>query len=235
MERPVDTRRGNRPPRLIAMTCDCRAVGRAAKSDVHIQSFAAIVSAVESGTRSRCAACRSSHREPFLPFCSPLSRRVFRGCLPRPRSRQAGFLEPRRIGGCRVLPAAAFSLPWSSAVASRFVKHAPLALTFADVSLVPSRSTVRSRSEVDTSTWFSQSIRLAAPLVSANMDTVTMAPMAVELAPFRCARNYLRSRATDSACLSRFRGGAIRARLPSVASALLHKCSNLATRLASWT
>jgi IMP dehydrogenase len=62
------------------------------------------------------------------------------------------------------------------------MKDAPLALTFADVSLVPLRSGVASRSDVDTSSRFSRSIELAIPIVSANMDTVTMAPMAIELA-----------------------------------------------------
>jgi IMP dehydrogenase len=62
------------------------------------------------------------------------------------------------------------------------MKDAPLALTFADVSLVPLRSGVASRSDVDTTSRFSRSIALAVPIVSANMDTVTMAPMAIELA-----------------------------------------------------
>jgi IMP dehydrogenase len=62
------------------------------------------------------------------------------------------------------------------------MKDAPLALTFADVSLVPLRSRVGSRSDVDTSARFSRSIRLALPIVSANMDTVTASPMAIELA-----------------------------------------------------
>ena len=43
--------------------------------------------------------------------------------------------------------------------------------------------------------------------------------------PYICARNYRQSRATDSACLSHFRGARICRRSPQVASALLHKCS----------
>ena len=43
--------------------------------------------------------------------------------------------------------------------------------------------------------------------------------------PFRCARNYRQSKATVSACLSRFRGWPIRSGLRPFAPALLHKCS----------
>lgn len=62
------------------------------------------------------------------------------------------------------------------------MKNAPLALTFADVSLVPRRSRVASRSLVSTKAQFSRNIELEIPLVSANMDTVTTAPMAIALA-----------------------------------------------------
>jgi IMP dehydrogenase len=57
-----------------------------------------------------------------------------------------------------------------------------LALTYDDVLLVPRRSRVRSRRDVSTRTWFTRRVELAVPLVSANMDTVTTAPMAVALA-----------------------------------------------------
>jgi IMP dehydrogenase len=57
-----------------------------------------------------------------------------------------------------------------------------LALTYDDVLLVPRRSRVRSRRDVSTRTWFTRGIEIAVPLVSANMDTVTTAPMAVALA-----------------------------------------------------
>jgi IMP dehydrogenase len=57
-----------------------------------------------------------------------------------------------------------------------------IGLTFDDVLLVPRRSRIRSRSAVDTSTWLTPSIRLSIPLISANMDTVTEAPMAIAMA-----------------------------------------------------
>jgi IMP dehydrogenase len=55
-------------------------------------------------------------------------------------------------------------------------------LTFDDVLLVPKRSAIRSRSGVDPSSWLAPGIRLAIPVVSANMDTVTEAPMAIAIA-----------------------------------------------------
>jgi IMP dehydrogenase len=57
-----------------------------------------------------------------------------------------------------------------------------LGLTYDDVLLVPRRSRVRSRREVSTRTGFTPGIELAIPIVSANMDTVTTAPMAIALA-----------------------------------------------------
>ena len=58
----------------------------------------------------------------------------------------------------------------------------PLGLTYDDVLLVPRRSRVRSRREVSTRTRFTPAIELAIPIVSANMDTVTTAPMAIAVA-----------------------------------------------------
>ena len=58
----------------------------------------------------------------------------------------------------------------------------PLALTFDDVLLVPRRSRIRSRAEVATRTQLTRRIALEIPVVSANMDTVTTAPMAIALA-----------------------------------------------------
>jgi IMP dehydrogenase len=58
----------------------------------------------------------------------------------------------------------------------------PLGLTYDDVLLVPRRSRVRSRRDVSTRTLFTPGIELAIPVVSANMDTVTTAPMAIALA-----------------------------------------------------
>jgi IMP dehydrogenase len=56
------------------------------------------------------------------------------------------------------------------------------ALTFDDVLLVPRRSSVRSRQAVTTHTSFSRRIRLAIPIISANMDTVTESAMALAIA-----------------------------------------------------
>jgi IMP dehydrogenase len=58
----------------------------------------------------------------------------------------------------------------------------PLALTFDDVLLVPRRSRIRSRADVSTRTELTRRIALEIPVVSANMDTVTTAPMAIALA-----------------------------------------------------
>lgn len=54
-------------------------------------------------------------------------------------------------------------------------------LSYGDVLLVPKRSPVDSRSDVDLSTNLTPTIRLDTPLVSAAMDTVTEAALAVEL------------------------------------------------------
>lgn len=55
-------------------------------------------------------------------------------------------------------------------------------LTFDDVLLVPKRSPVSSRQDVDTSTWLTASLCLQIPILSANMDTVTEARMAIAMA-----------------------------------------------------
>ena len=55
-------------------------------------------------------------------------------------------------------------------------------LAYSDVLLVPQRSTVESRRQVDTRTRLTRNIWLTMPLVSANMDTVTEAPMAIAMA-----------------------------------------------------
>jgi len=57
-----------------------------------------------------------------------------------------------------------------------------LALTFEDVLLVPRRSRIRSRRHVSTRSRLSRELELAIPIVSANMDTVTTAPMAIAMA-----------------------------------------------------
>ena len=58
----------------------------------------------------------------------------------------------------------------------------PLALTFDDVLLVPRRSRIGSRADVSTRTQLTRTIALEIPVVAANMDTVTTAPMAIALA-----------------------------------------------------
>jgi IMP dehydrogenase len=55
-------------------------------------------------------------------------------------------------------------------------------LTFDDVLLVPKRSAVASRQDVDTSTWLTPEIKLQLPIISANMDTVTEYRMAIAMA-----------------------------------------------------
>src|SRR5437763_1607893 len=60
--------------------------------------------------------------------------------------------------------------------------YPPLALTYDDVLLVPCRSSVASRRDVDTATRLTRDLRLNIPVVSANMDTVTEARMARAMA-----------------------------------------------------
>lgn len=55
-------------------------------------------------------------------------------------------------------------------------------LTFDDVLLVPKKTNVVSRSHVDLTTYLTPKIKLALPIVSANMDTVTESSMAVAVA-----------------------------------------------------
>ncbi len=55
-------------------------------------------------------------------------------------------------------------------------------LTFDDVLLVPKRSPVSSRQDVDTTTNLTADIQLRLPVVSANMDTVTEYAMAIAIA-----------------------------------------------------
>src|SRR6266545_703283 len=60
-------------------------------------------------------------------------------------------------------------------------KFAPVGLTFDDVLLLPAHSTVLP-AEADTSTRITRRYRLRVPLVSASMDTVTEARMAIAMA-----------------------------------------------------
>lgn len=55
-------------------------------------------------------------------------------------------------------------------------------ITFDDVLLIPKRSAIISRKDTDLSTRLSRNIRLNMPIISANMDTVTEANMAIAIA-----------------------------------------------------
>ncbi|MCB0060594.1 MAG: IMP dehydrogenase, partial [Caldilineaceae bacterium] len=55
-------------------------------------------------------------------------------------------------------------------------------LTFDDVLLIPKRSPVTSRQDVETESALTASISLQVPILSANMDTVTEATMAIAMA-----------------------------------------------------
>jgi IMP dehydrogenase len=54
--------------------------------------------------------------------------------------------------------------------------------TFDDVLLIPQRSDIRSRKQVNTSVELAPNIKLNIPIISANMDTVTESGMAIALA-----------------------------------------------------
>ncbi len=55
-------------------------------------------------------------------------------------------------------------------------------LSFDDVLLVPKYSEVRSRKDVSTNGYLTKSIEISVPIISANMDTVTEAEMAITIA-----------------------------------------------------
>ena len=57
-----------------------------------------------------------------------------------------------------------------------------LGLTYNDVLLVPKKTSLNSRSEADTKTFFTKHIKLNIPLVSSNMATVTEHKMAIAMA-----------------------------------------------------
>ena len=54
-------------------------------------------------------------------------------------------------------------------------------LTFDDVLLIPQRSPIASRKDVDTSSFVTPTIKVRVPVLSANMDTVTEAAMAIAM------------------------------------------------------
>lgn len=62
------------------------------------------------------------------------------------------------------------------------IERVPIGLTFDDVLLVPRRSPVESRAQVDTRTRLARDVELAVPIVSANMDAVTESEMAIAMA-----------------------------------------------------
>ncbi|MFZ3079626.1 MAG: IMP dehydrogenase [Bellilinea sp.] len=57
-----------------------------------------------------------------------------------------------------------------------------IALTFDDVLLMPRHSSIRSRQDIDLSSQLTREIQLHLPIISANMDTVTEASMAIAMA-----------------------------------------------------
>lgn len=68
------------------------------------------------------------------------------------------------------------------ATAQQVIQDIPVALSYDDVLLVPQRSAITSRRQVDTRTLLTRNIELNLPVVSANMDTVTEATMATAMA-----------------------------------------------------
>lgn len=57
----------------------------------------------------------------------------------------------------------------------------PIALTYDDVLLVPQKSDISSRSEIDLSTEIAPGLKLKIPLISISMDTVTGVDMAIAI------------------------------------------------------
>lgn len=57
----------------------------------------------------------------------------------------------------------------------------PIALTYDDVLLVPQRSSIASRAEIDLSTEIAPGLKLSTPLISISMDTVTGVEMAIAI------------------------------------------------------
>lgn len=57
-------------------------------------------------------------------------------------------------------------------------------ITFSDISLRPQKSNLKSRLDPDTSSYLTKKIKLAVPIISANMDTVTEGAMAIAMARY---------------------------------------------------
>ena len=63
-----------------------------------------------------------------------------------------------------------------------FFMNIPLGLTYDDVLLIPQKSFIDHRSDVSSKTKLTRNLEIQIPFVSANMDTVTKAEMAIALA-----------------------------------------------------
>lgn len=66
-------------------------------------------------------------------------------------------------------------------VSAKNPKNIPLAFSYDDVLLVPQKSNIESRSDVDLTTKISPNLTLKIPLISTKMDTVTGVNMAIEM------------------------------------------------------
>jgi IMP dehydrogenase len=90
-------------------------------------------------------------------------------------------MMPRVTGVGRCILHAAEKYAGRTGVTGMRLRPEP-GLTFDDVLLVPRHSRVLSRSDVRTATTLVSGISLAIPIISANMDTVTEAQMAIAMA-----------------------------------------------------
>ncbi len=77
------------------------------------------------------------------------------------------------------------------------INNIPLALTFNDVLLLPQRSAVNSRANVDLSTHITPKLTLKFPVIATNMDTVTGVDMAIAMSRFGATSFYPRFNTAD--------------------------------------